>query len=95
MAAPILDMATGIKVEESVVWDMYRALCGAILGSSRTEVFSSPSMGQTESMLFKSAAALVMALRAEAAGESPEDALADAHAWLLDAIGFSPSWIRY
>ena len=99
MAAPVLDLPVDTQSvsNESAVWDVYRALCGALLRSDRTEVWTlltnpelrASNVARSEDSLFRAAAFLLVALRMEAAGESPSSALKNAHALLREAISLS------
>lgn len=96
MAAPVVDSLSAVPtpdVNESAVWDVYRALCGALLGSDRTEVWAlltDPELrtakGGVEDALFRASAFLLSALRVEAAGGSPAEDLKQAHTLLREAI---------
>jgi hypothetical protein len=86
------------KIEESVVWDVYRVLCGALTGSDSPEVWTmltspnlraSKSGSDTEDELFRASLYLICAIRAEIAGESTSDYLAEAHALIASAVGLS------
>jgi hypothetical protein len=86
------------QIEESVVWDVYRVLCGALTGSDRPEIWTmlthpslraSKSGHDTEDELFRASLYLICAIRAEIAGESMSDYLAEAHALIASAVGLS------
>jgi hypothetical protein len=99
VAAPVVDSLCAGSVpdiDESAVWDVYRALCGALLQSDRTEVWSlltdphlRASKEGVEDVLFRASAYLLSALRAEASAESPAKDLRQAHALLCEAIQLS------
>lgn len=96
MAAPVVDSVlagSDAGVDESAVWDVYRALCGALMYSDRTEVWAllaDPDLrlnqGGVEDQLFRASAFLIAALRAEAAGGSPAAELRQAHDLIRGAI---------
>jgi hypothetical protein len=99
--APINDAGVEIgqhSIEETVVWDVYRALCGALTGSDQPEIWTmlthpnlraSRSGHETEDELFRASLYLILAIRAEVAGDSPADYLAEAHALIASAVGLS------
>jgi hypothetical protein len=99
VAAPVVDSvhaASTPEIDESVVWDVYRALCGALLRSDRTEVWSlltNPELRASEEgvedHLFRAAAFLLSALRVEASGGSPAEDLRQAHALLQRSFALS------